>query len=188
MVLAEQQERLIEADDYFEIAALPENDEKRLELEEGMIIEMAGSRPINTITALRIGTFINVFVMENNLGYVTGADGAFQLAPRLVRIPDVAFVAKARIPEGIPARFKLAPDLAIELVSEDEDVFKKAREYLRAGSKMVWLVYADEKTVSVITVVSENELRAREFGVNDTLDGGDALPGFSLPVRTLFPD
>jgi len=28
--------------------------------------------------------------------------------------------------------------------------------------------------------------KKRTFGVNDTLDGGDVLPGFRLPVRELF--
>jgi hypothetical protein len=33
----------------------------------------------------------------------------------------------------------------------------------------------------------EGELRSRAYDINATLDGGDVLPGFTLPVREIFP-
>jgi len=137
-------EKLYTADEFFEIVQLPENDEKRLELDDGEIVEMAASSPANTVIAARISYFLNAFVIPNDLGYVTGADGGFVLSEQRVRQPDVAFVSKNRVPT-LPKRFNLAPDLAVEVVSPDEDVFKKANEYLRAGTKQVWAVYADER-------------------------------------------
>ena len=186
MVTMERQE-LISAEQFFEIAALPENEDKRLELEEGMIVEMAGSKPINTVTAARLVYFINAVVIPNDLGCVTGADGIFQLDAHTARIPDVAFVSKTRLAEGIPPRFTFAPDLAVELVSPDEDVFRKAREYLRAGAKAVWAVYTEDKIISVFSAVSETEFRVKEYGIDDTLTAPDILPGFALPVRDIFP-
>src|SRR3954462_11143962 len=121
-------EKLVMAEEFFEIARLPENDEKRLELDDGEIVEMAESSPINTVTAVRISTFINIVVMAHNLGYVTGADGGFKLAEKRVRQPDVGFISKGRMPK-LPRRFTIAPDLAVEIVSPDEDIFKKALEY-----------------------------------------------------------
>lgn len=182
----ELREKLYTADEFFEIAALPENEDRRLELEDGMIIEMASSSPINTVTAMRIGTFLNNFVLPKDLGYVTGADGGFKLAQRTTRIPDVAFIAKSRVSK-LPKHFDIAPDLAVEIVSEDEDIFKKAREYLRAGTKLVWGVYADEKEVYVFTLREDGDIHAQHFGIEDTLTGGDVLLGFMLPVRDIFP-
>ena len=179
-------EKLYTAEEFFEIAALPENDNKRLELDDGMIVEMAESKPINTVTAMRIGTFLNNFVIPHDLGYVTGADGGFKLADKRVRQPDVGFISKTRMP-SLPKRFGIAPDLAVELVSEDEDIFKKAREYLQAGTKMVWAVYPDEKTVHVMMLNEDGGLRTVPYGINSTLDGGDVLPGFTLAVRDIFP-
>lgn len=180
-------EKLYTAEEFFEIAALPENEDKRLELDDGVIVEMAGSSPINTVTAMRIGTFVNNFVMPRDLGYVTGADGGFKLAPKRVRQPDVGFISKARVPK-LPKRFDIAPDLAIEVVSEDEDIFKKAREYLRAGSKIVWAVYPDEKTVYAMRLDEDGGIRSLPYDINAILDGGDVLPGFTLPVKDIFPD
>ena len=131
-------EKLYTAEEFWEIARLPENEGRRLELEDGVIIEMAGSKPINTVTAMRIGYFFNTFVIPRDLGYVTGADGGFKLASRRVRLPDVGFVAKQRLP-ALPDNFELAPDIAVEVVSPDEDVFKKVREYLDSGTRLVWM-------------------------------------------------
>ncbi len=180
-------EKLYTAEEFFEIAALPENDEKRLELDDGEIIEMAESRPINTVTAMRIGYFLNAHVIPNGLGYVTGADAGFKLAEKRVRQPDVAFISKDRVPK-LPRRFGIAPDLAVEVVSPDEDIFKKAREYLLAGTRLVGAVYADEKTVYVFQLDADGSVRSIPFDLSATLDGGDLLPGFTLPVKDIFPD
>lgn len=180
-------EKLVTADEFFEIAQLPENDEKRLELDDGEIVEMATSSPANTVIAARIGYFLNAFVIPNDLGYVTGADGGFALSERRVRQPDVAFVSKARVPT-LPKRFQLAPDLAVEVVSPDEDVFRKANEYLRAGTNQVWAVYADEQQVYVMRLAEDGSIYSTPHGISDTLDGGDVLPGFNLRVSDIFPD
>jgi Uma2 family endonuclease len=181
-----QEEKLYTAEEFFEIAALPENEDKRLELEDGVIVEMAASSPVNTVTAMRVGYHLNAFVIPRDLGYVTGADGGFKLASKRARQPDVAFISKERLPK-LPKKFDIAPDLAVEVASPDEDVFKKAKEYIRSGTRIVWVVYADEKVVDVFTPSQEGEFRVQEFTVNDTLDGGDVLPGFTLPVRDIFP-
>jgi Uma2 family endonuclease len=179
-------ERLLTFDDYWDMAQLPENEQKRLELEDGVIIEMASSSPINTVTAMRIGYFINAFVIPHDLGYVTGADGGFKLGVRRGRQPDVGFVSKAQA-TVLPKKFEFAPLLAVEVVSENEDIFRKALEYLHAGTQIVWAVYADEKVVHVIRLDEDGGLRSQPFGINDTLQGGDVLPGFTLAVRDIFP-
>lgn len=102
MVLREQ---LLTAEQFFEIARLPENKERRLELEDGVIVEMAASRPINTVIASRVGHFLNSHILPNDLGYVTSPDGGFKLASGRVRQPDVAFVSKKRYPK-LPSEFE----------------------------------------------------------------------------------
>jgi Uma2 family endonuclease len=181
-----EREKLYTAEEFWDIAQLPENQDKRLELEDGVIVEMGSSSPANTVTAARIVYFLNGFVIPRDLGYVTGADGGFKVGPKRVRQPDVGFISKARAPK-LPKRFDLAPDLAVEVVSPDEDVFKKAKEYIRAGTRIVWAVYADEKVIDVITPTEDGEFHVQELAISDTLDGGAVLPGFSLPVLDIFP-
>jgi Uma2 family endonuclease len=180
-------ERLYTAEEFFEIASLPENEDKRLELEDGVIIDMGSSSRLNTVTGMRIATFVNNFVMANDLGFVTGADGGFKLASGRARRPDVGFVSKSHNIKLEGVEFPMAPDLAIEVVSPDEDIFKKAREYLHARTRKVWAVYAEERVVYEMTLNEDKAIISLPFTENDTLDGGDVLPGLKLPVKDIFP-
>jgi Uma2 family endonuclease len=179
-------EKLYTAEEFFEIAQLPENEEKRLELDDGVIVEMGSSSRKNTVTAMRIAYFFNAFVIPNQAGYVTGPDGGFKLATGRVRRPDVGFVSREHGIDLEGIDFTIAPDLAVEIVSPDEDVFRKANEYLRSGGRIVWAVYTDEKIVYVMRLDQDGSLRSVPFGLSDTLDGGDVLPGFTLLVRDIF--
>jgi Uma2 family endonuclease len=179
-------EKLYTVEEFWEIAQLPENEDRRLELEDGVIVEMPSSSPINTVTAMRIGYFLSAFVLPKDLGWVTGADGGFKVGTRNSRQPDVGFVSKTRAPE-LPKRFNFAPELAIEIVSPNEDIYKKALEYLRAGTRIVWAVYTEDKTVHVMRIDEDGGIRSLPVGIDGEIDGGDVLPEFKLAVRDIFP-
>lgn len=125
-------ERLYTASEFITFANLPENEARRLELVEGVIVEMSASRQQNTVTLGRIIHFLNAPVIPRDLGYVTVPNGGLA-CPRTVRMPDAAFISKARHPQLEGVEFPLAPDLAVEVVSPDEDIHR-----LRVGD-----VFAD---------------------------------------------
>lgn len=179
-------EKLYTVEEFREIARLPENENKRLELEDGMIVEMDSSRPVNTVVAGRIVYFLNAFVVPNNLGLVTGADGGFKLSSGTSRQPDVAFVSKSQA-QIIPREFDFAPALAVEVVSPSEDVFKKVNEYLASGTSIVWAVYCDEEKVYVFTRDDSGRVVSEPKGIGDVLTGQDVLPDFELAVGDIFP-
>jgi Uma2 family endonuclease len=184
--MMELHEKLYTADEFFEFLSLPENDDRRFELDNGRIVEIQYATPFASITGGRIAYFLNSFVLPRDLGYVAGANGAFILSENRVRLPNGTFISKIRMPK-IPERLEIAPDLAVEVVSPDEDIFMKANEYLRAGTKIVWAVYTDELRVYALRLDEDGALRSVSYGIDATLDGGDVLPGFSLPVRDIFP-
>jgi Uma2 family endonuclease len=64
---------------------------------------------------------------------------------------------------------------------------RKALKYLSFGTRLVWVVYPDDQTVDVYRPAEGESATIQVFGVEDTLDGGDVLPGFSLSVRDIFP-
>lgn len=180
-------ERVYTVEQFREIAQLPENENRRLELEDGIIIEIASSKPINTIVAGRIITFLNNYIMPKNLGIVTVPDGGFKLSPDTSRQPDVAFVPIEQV-EVIPNEFNFAPALAVEVVSPSEDVFKKVNEYLASGTSIVWAVYCDEKRVYVFTRNNSGIIQSEPKDIGDILEGGKVLPNFTLAVKDIFPD
>lgn len=104
-----------------------------------------------------------------------------------VRVPDVSFVAAGRIPVPLPPdrTFRLAPDLTVEVLSSTDTrpvLRKKLAHYLGAGTRLMWLIDADERGVEVHTP----DAAARWVPEDGVLDGGAVLPEFRLPVRDLF--
>lgn len=176
--------------EFLEFAALPEYQRKRLELIDGEIVEMPPSSKRNTILAGVIIMYLNLFVREHDLGYVTVPDGGFELSPHNTFQPDAAFIAKARVTTLHGVTFSGAPDLAVEVVSPSEGTrapFEKARRYLKAGGNMVWNLYPDDQIIDVCTLATNGEdLVIKTVGIDGTLDGGDVLPGFTLPVKEIF--
>jgi Uma2 family endonuclease len=107
--------------------------------------------------------------------------------PRHWRKPDVSFVRFGRLPDDkIPTgRMHLAPDLAVEVISpteKAEDVETKLDEYLRAGVRLVWVLYIPTKNVWAYKL----DGTAKLYRATDTLPGEDVLPGFAVPVAELF--
>ncbi len=107
--------------------------------------------------------------------------------PETVRVPDVAYVRAERLPEtGVPVAFwELAPDLAVEVVSPDAsaaDVRDKVREYLAAGTLLIWVVYP--RSCEIIAHTPDGITRT--YTAADTLAHPDRLPGFSGRVAENF--
>lgn len=159
------------------------------ELIRGELIQMPPASHQHSKLAIRIGRKLGNYVEEHQLGDVTGADGGYILSrnPDVVVAPDAAFVRADRLPpqDDMPTYPELAPDLAVEVVSPSDrmnDVSDKVMLYLDAGTRLVWVVQPRFKTVTV----HYPDRSAKTFTVEDELDGGDVLPGFTLAVVDLF--
>jgi len=170
-------------DDVVEI----ERRENRLyELVDGVLVEKIMGTPESRI-AVVIAAALENFISEDDLGIVAGADGMFRLPDNLVRMPDVAYASWDRFPSGeldeaVP---EVAPDLVVEVLSlgnTPAEMTRKLREYFRAGVRLVWFVDPATKRVTVYT----SPTRSKVVPSSGTLDGGKVLPGFTLPVASLF--
>jgi Uma2 family endonuclease len=132
---------------------------------------------------------LHQFVQARKLGIVVAAETGFIISrdPDTVRAPDAAFVRQERIPaSGAPRKFWVGPpDLAVETMSPSDTVYEvdeKVREWLTAGSQLVWVLNPRQKTVTVY----RPDNTAQILGTGDTLDGGDVVPGFQIAVAALF--
>jgi Uma2 family endonuclease len=181
-------ERTLTVQEFLDIVNAPEYADKRVELIDGEIVEMPPSRRINTVIATILIQYLAAFVYPRKLGYLSTADGGYVTGERSYRQPDVGYISLERAGGLEGVTFDVAPDLAVEVVSPDEDVYKKALEYLRAGTRIVWAVYPDDRTIHVMTLDADGSLRSHAYGVDATLDGGEVLPEFTLAVRDVFPD
>jgi Uma2 family endonuclease len=183
-------EKLYTAAEFWVIEQLPENADKRLELIDGVIVEMASSSQKNTVVAGRVIYFLNAFVIPRDLGYVSGADGGYTVDVKNAYQPDAGYISKVRHPQLEGIAFPIAPDIAVEVISPSEsskNVMKKVLRYIQGGSRLVWTMYADDETVYVWQLGDDGEMRWRVLSGDDVLDGGDVLPGFSIKVSEIFP-
>ena len=173
----------------FEEAAALDADEHAGELDEGRWV------PASTNTWRHGELVVNAIVLlatyaRANPGWsVAAADPGTKLGrdPDILRGPDVGIVRSEREPKGKGADGWLegAPDVSVEVIGDSQshaDLAKKALEYLAAGGKRVWVVDADARKVIVYSPPNHVQV----LGADETLDGGDALPGFECKVRELF--
>ena len=128
------------------------------------------------------------FIDKNPLGRILVGEAGFQLAPDVLRAADIAFVSSEKLKTITePQKYlPFAPDLAVEIVSPGDtssEIQDKLDLYLEAGTRLVWIVYPDLRKV----VTHDSTGRTKSLGVDQTVDGGDVLPGFQVPVRDLFP-
>jgi Uma2 family endonuclease len=172
-----------------EFEALPEPDGYRLDLVRGRIVREPAPGGQHGMIAAELGRLVGNFVRRRRLGFVFAAETGFVLSenPPTARGPDLAFVAEGRFEDGvIPASMpRLAPDLAVEVVSPSNtwsDVAAKVRDYLEAGTRLVWIVDPRSRTVTVHRGGEPPQV----VGGGDPLDGADVLPGFRLKVERLF--
>jgi Uma2 family endonuclease len=166
------------------------NDRKEglCELIDGILVEKAMGFEEGQLE-IWLGTILTNFIRPRNLGVLTGASGPYRVAPRQVRLPDIAFIPmdryrRRKVGEAISS---LTFDLAIEVLSKSNtrrEMERKLREYFAAGTLLVWFVDPRKRTVRVFTDLEHSTL----LGERDTLDGGAVLPGFALALRELFAE
>ncbi|MBC8100442.1 MAG: Uma2 family endonuclease [Armatimonadetes bacterium] len=189
------QEKFISADAFWELMQTPEYADRDVELLNGVIIErgeFSMSRPaaLHGVVAASITHYLFGFVKSEDSGFVTIESGYILLVnpdgQDTVVGPDVAFIRRERLPDGLPAgHIPMPPDFAVEISSPNDTIHKiseKVAAYLKAGTAIVWVVNPDFQTV---TVHYPGTIAA--YDINGVLDGGDVLPGFTLPVRDIFP-
>lgn len=159
------------------------------ELIDGELVEVAPASDEPSSIGVAIASFLFQHVRTARLGRVYGADGGFVLFPdrATVLAPDAAFVRAERAPQGeARKRFPhLAPDLVVEVLSPSDrasEVVAKLELYQEAGVPLIWLVDPEKRTVTVIASGRPVAVLKPE----DTLDGGDILPGFTVPVAEIF--
>jgi len=172
-----------------DVAEIHDHEDRLYELVDGVLVEKTVGA-YESCLAMLLARLVGNFVEANDLGIVLGADGAMRLAPGLVRIPDVSFISWQRLPERkIPreAFWSLAPDLACEVISQgntQEEMQRKLHDYFDAGVERVWYVYPTEQEVHVFSSAADCVV----LDQRQTLEGGDLLPGFSVPLERLFAE
>ena len=170
-----------------QFAQLPDEEAMRYELYHGELIQVSSSNPKHNRIRDNILYLFMSFLRGSRLG-VAIAETEFQLAPDIVRRPDIAFLSSEQWAQVDPNKsiIPFAPQLVIEVASASdtfESMFGKAREYLAAGARAVWVLPAEP--FQEVHVFEQSGAR-RLVRLDESLDLPDLLPGFSVKVRQFF--
>ena len=168
-----------------ELLAMPRGYGKRYELIRGELVEKMPTGTPHGIAVKWASFVLTEYEVDTGYGQVITGEPGYRLEsdPDTVRAPDVAWIAQGRIPPGTQGYPNLAPELVVEVLSPGQDLSDKARMWLSYGTREVWVTQP-------AAPVSVARYRPGQPPVtlyeDDTLDGGDLLPGFSVPVWRLF--
>jgi Uma2 family endonuclease len=166
---------------------LPENQAEIYEFINGELVTVPSNALASLIAGIIFGE-LYIYLKQSQLGFLTGEAGGYQVYGERYA-PDVAFVSKAK--QTLPAARgynPVPPDLAVEVdyPGTDESARQltiKLGNYLASGT-VVWIVRPELLRVEIY----EPGKAVRVLGKDDTISGGDLLPGFELPVKAIFPE
>lgn len=169
------------------------DDEFLWEIVAGEWVPMPAMSVYSAVIATRITGELYQFVRDQKLGQAV-CQGLFHLPlPRdCCRRPDIGYVSYQRWPKtrplsGTDNAWDVIPDLVIEVVSPKEPaelLLEKIEEYFSAGVWQVWVIYPNQAMAQIY----DSPTKIRCFTRADTLDGGKVLPGFQLPLASLFQE
>jgi Uma2 family endonuclease len=153
------------------------------ELVDGELVDVSGNTPNhNGLRDLLIAMLLP-FVKEHKLGRVVGEqeydfDGN-------AHGPDVTFFSpeKLKLCDGKLRVQRFVPDLAIEIVSENDTfrkLVKKVNRYRRCGTKEAWILDIDSRQAFLFS-----EERDAILDENEQFESS-LIPGFSIRLGDLF--
>lgn len=139
--------------------------------------------------AWQLALILGTFVRQHHLGVMTGEAGMLELSPGLVRIPDLAFISRARYATADRTRgaWRVVPDLAVEILSRSntsQEMERKLADYFQAQVREVWYVDLERRVLDVYWSV----LEMQSFLEDAQFSASRVLPGFVLNLKDVFAD
>jgi Uma2 family endonuclease len=180
----------VDEPDALTLARMDPDAAKFYEVVDGQIVDNSPMGARESILASFLQELLGPFSRSTQLGRVV-TETLFLLdrSRRLKRRPDVAFVSAKRwsLEREVPdtEAWGVIPDLAVEVISKSNSasaVASKIEEYFQAGVRLVWVIYPATNKIYVY----DSPTRVRILELGDELDGGEVIPGFRVPLSTLF--
>lgn len=172
-----------------DLAGFPD-DGKLRELVDGQIVEWDVPSRSRGALEVALAAELRSYVRKNRLGLVASGEVMVRIlgSRHDVRGSDIEFCRRGRVSreDAEASASAVTPDFVAEIVStsdRDDRVQAKVQDWLRAGVRLLWYVDPVTGTTTVyqggrITLVPAEE----------TLDGGDVIPGFQVRIRDLLDE
>ncbi|WP_435353017.1 Uma2 family endonuclease [Emticicia sp. SJ17W-69] len=158
------------------------NDGFKYEWNDGELIQFTGmnNRQLKIYDAL-----LRLFIEKGYIQLGTFvAEYDVMLTGIQMRRPDIAYLSKAQVLEADKGEDPI-PEFTIEIISGNDNINKveaKIKEYFKAGVKVVWLIFPEEKSVHVYTSRRDVKICIE----NDICSAAPVLPEFEIGVDALL--
>ena len=165
------------------------DDGKLRELVDGRIVEWDMPNFDHGLLLAALTSMLRIFASQHRLGVVVAGDTMVRISGSVhhARGADIAFYARGRIPQdGSAPATVVAPDFVVELISpsdREKDVQEKVKDWLRIGVRLLWYVNSE----TGLTTTYDGG-RVTHVEADETLTGGDVLPGFTLRMRDVLDE
>jgi len=173
------EERQLSLEEFIEFVYRPDNANRDFELINGEIVEVSPSRSNYSGVSILLAVEVTNYCRANDLPcHISGEAGGYYIRGNII-VPDMAYKTTPLLdeyPDPVP------PEWAVEVISPSDDkadITRKRQIYMDAGI-LYWEVYLKMQRVEVYAPGKPMQ----SYGIDDTLDGGDVLLGFRLPVST----
>lgn len=163
-------------------------DRNRYEIVDGELFVSPSPIPLHQRIVGNLFGELRTHVRKHHLGEVFVAPCDIVFTSSTVLEPDVFFVSKPRLDIIGPKHVSGPPDLVVEVLSESSsrlDREIKFSQYALHGVTEYWLIDPYGKTTQIFRLEGNQFRRSEILGVDDVI-ASPLLPGFSLPLASLW--
>jgi Uma2 family endonuclease len=186
--MATVEARRMTADEFWEWAKRPGNEDKAFELDHGEVVETPTPGELHGVLCSMVAHLLWNYVFRRGGGYVCGNDTGLlvQRNPDTVRGPDVMLFDEPRQLDALNSRYATGvPKLVVEVLSPGDapgKVNRRIGQYLQRGVPLAWLVDPEARIITVYRPGQEMYTRDE----TEELSGEGVLPDLRLPVAAVF--
>ena len=159
------------------------------ELIRGVLHETVTAGGEHGDIAFALGGEVRAYVRPRRMGRVGGTDSGIMLErdPDTVREPDVYYISAEKLPLNVRVAgyYEVVPDMVAEIRSPNDrraEFNEKIQMWLDFGVRLVLAVYPQTRTIEA----HQSGRSTVTLAYDDTLDGGDVIPGFACPLKDIF--
>jgi Uma2 family endonuclease len=180
--------KLLTAEEFWEWANLPENQDKNYELDRGEVVEVTRPAEYHGVICAWIAHLLWGYVLQRGRGILCSNDTGLivERDPDTLRGPDLMFIDEPLGLDQLSRKFtERIPKLVIEVLSPNDRMTQLNRrigQYLQRGVGLVWLVDAEVRSVTVY----RRDRYPLVLDNSDELSGEDVLPDLRIRVSELF--
>lgn len=161
---------------------------ERYELIEGELLMTPSPVTRHQRISGKLELELRKFVTENNLGEVFDAPYDVYLDNENVVQPDILFISKERLNIIGEKNIQGAPDLVIEIISENtayRDLVKKKKLYARFGVEEYWIVIPGEESIEIYILKNNIYNHYKTCSKDDTLES-PCFKDLKIDLKRIF--